>query len=518
MQVAGIEGTFHGTTRTKTAGNSTKLADLRKAARVLSEHGCVNRRLFNLDIDSLPLRPHVYSKEALLPESLWNRCLRVLEGELPEQQFNTWVRPLQAIEREGELKLLAPNRYVIEWLGQNLLPRIKELTLAFAEGLAPEVALDVGTRAGVIAQGPPPSMGSNGAAAGVGRIRKLSPVAVLGSRINSEFTFDAFVEGKSNQLAKAAAIQVAGNPGRAYNPLFIYGGVGLGKTHLMHAVANKLKERNSEARLAYVHSERFVGDMVKALQHNTINDFKTAYRTLDCLLIDDIQFFAGKERSQEEFFHTFNALLESQQQVILTCDRYPKEVDGLEERLKSRFGWGLTVAIEPPELETCVAILMSKAAMTQVDLPEEVAFFIAKRIRSNVRELEGALRRVVATSNFTGRPITLEFAKEALRDLLALQEKLVTIENIQKTVAEYYKIRIADLLSKRRSRSIARPRQVAMALAKELTNHSLPEIGDAFGGRDHTTVLHACKRVKELRETDRRIGEDYLNLLRTLTG
>jgi chromosomal replication initiator protein len=451
-----------------------------------------------------------------LPESLWNRCLRVLEGELPEQQFNTWVRPLQAVERDGELKLLAPNRYVIDWLGQNLLPRIKELILAFAEGLAPEVALDVGTRAGVIVQVPPAALRDDGSAAAA-RARKLAPV-VLGSRINAEFTFDGFVEGKSNQLAKAAAIQVAGNPGRAYNPLFIYGGVGLGKTHLMHAVANKIKERNSEARLAYVHSERFVGDMVRALQHNTINDFKAAYRSLDCLMIDDIQFFAGKDRSQEEFFHTFNALLESQQQVILTCDRYPKEVDGLEERLKSRFGWGLTVAIEPPELETCVAILMSKAAMTRVDLPEEVAFFIAKRIRSNVRELEGALRRVVATSNFTGRPITLEFAKDALRDLLALQEKLVTIENIQKTVAEYYKIRIADLLSKRRSRSIARPRQVAMALAKELTNHSLPEIGDAFGGRDHTTVLHACRRVKELRETDRRIGEDYLNLLRTLTG
>ena len=450
-----------------------------------------------------------------MPESLWNRCLRVLEGELPEQQFNTWVRPLQAVERDGELKLLAPNRYVIEWLGQNLLPRIKELTLAFAEGLAPEVALDVGTRAGAM-QVPVAVLRDDGSAAAAAR-RKLAPV-VLGSRINAEFTFDSFVEGKSNQLAKAAAIQVAGNPGRAYNPLFIYGGVGLGKTHLMHAVANKLTERNSEARLAYVHSERFVGDMVRALQHNTINDFKAAYRSLDCLMIDDIQFFAGKDRSQEEFFHTFNALLESQQQVILTCDRYPKEVDGLEERLKSRFGWGLTVAIEPPELETCVAILMSKAAMTHVDLPEEVAFFIAKRIRSNVRELEGALRRVVATSNFTGRPITLEFAKEALRDLLALQEKLVTIENIQKTVAEYYKIRIADLLSKRRSRSIARPRQVAMALAKELTNHSLPEIGDAFGGRDHTTVLHACRRVKELRETERRIGEDYLNLLRTLAG
>jgi chromosomal replication initiator protein len=448
-----------------------------------------------------------------LSETLWNRCLRVLEGELPEQQFNTWVRPLQAIERDGELKLLAPNRYVVEWLAQNSLPRIRELMVAFAEGTAPELVLDVGTRLG-----PVHAAVANGhdAAAAI-RAKRLLPT-VLGSPINADFTFASFVEGKSNQLARAAAVQVAGNPGRAYNPLFIYGGVGLGKTHLMHAVANQLKERNSDARLAYVHSERFVGDMVKALQHNTINDFKTAYRTLDCLMIDDIQFFAKKDRSQEEFFHTFNALLESQQQVILTCDRYPKEVDGLEERLKSRFGWGLTVAIEPPELETCVAILMSKAAMTHVDLPEEVAFFIAKRIRSNVRELEGALRRVVATSNFTGRPITLEFTKEALRDLLALQEKLVTIENIQKTVAEYYKIRIADLLSKRRSRSIARPRQVAMALAKELTNHSLPEIGDAFGGRDHTTVLHGCKRVKELRETERRVGEDYMNLLRTLAG
>jgi chromosomal replication initiator protein len=452
-----------------------------------------------------------------LSESLWNRCLRVLESEIPEQQFNTWIRPLQAIERDGELRLLAPNRYVIEWLGQNSLPRIKELVRSFADDPAPEVILDVGTRAGV----PTPVVAVNGAhEASPGapvRARRPAP-SVLGAPINAGFTFDSFVEGKSNQLAKAAAIQVAGNPGRAYNPLFIYGGVGLGKTHLMHAVANKLKERNSEARLAYVHSERFVSDMVKSLQHNTINDFKTAYRSLDALMIDDIQFFAGKDRSQEEFFHTFNALLESQQQVILTCDRYPKEVDGLEERLKSRFGWGLTVAIEPPELETCVAILMSKAAAGMVDLPEEVAFFVAKRIRSNVRELEGALRRIVATSEFTGRPITLDLVKEALRDVLALQEKLVTVENIQKTVAEYYKIRIADLLSKRRSRSIARPRQVAMALAKELTNHSLPEIGDAFGGRDHTTVLHACRRVKELRETERRIGEDYMNLLRTLAG
>jgi chromosomal replication initiator protein len=455
-----------------------------------------------------------------LSETLWNRCLRVLESELPMQQFNTWVRPLQVVERDGEIRLLAPNRYVVAWLGDNSLPRIKELIREFADGATPDVVLDVGTRAGSLpeAANGPVANGIGGVLGSLpGKARRGAPT-VIGGRIAPEFTFDSFVEGKSNQLAKAAAIQVAGNPGRSYNPLFIYGGVGLGKTHLMHAVANKIKERNADARIAYVHSERFVSDMVKALQHNTINDFKTAYRTLDALMIDDIQFFAKKDRSQEEFFHTFNALLESQQQVILTCDRYPKEVDGLEERLKSRFGWGLTVAIEPPELETCVAILMSKAAIAHVDLPEEVAFFVAKRIRSNVRELEGALKRMVATSHFTGRAITLEFTKEALRDLLALQEKLVTVENIQKTVAEYYKIRIADLLSKRRSRSIARPRQVAMALAKELTNYSLPEIGDAFGGRDHTTVLHACRRVKELRESERRIGEDYMNLLRTLAG
>jgi chromosomal replication initiator protein len=442
--------------------------------------------------------------------SLWNRCLRLLESEIPEQQFNTWVRPLQAVEENGVLKLLAPNRFVVDWLTQNLRTRIEELMDVVAEASAPQIQLEVGSRATAATVAAPVVL--NGT-----RARRAEPI-VTGGRLNPDFTFANFVEGKSNQLAKAAAQQVAENPGRAYNPLFIYGGVGLGKTHLMHAVANMMRAKNSQARVAYVHSERFVGDMVKALQHNTINEFKTAYRTLDALLIDDIQFFAGKERSQEEFFHTFNTLLEGQQQVILTCDRYPKEVDGLEERLKSRFGWGLTVAIEPPELETCVAILMSKATSAQVELPEEVAFFIAKRIRSNVRELEGALRRVVANSHFTGRPITLDFAREALRDLLALQDKLVTVENIQKTVAEYYKIRVADLLSKRRSRSIARPRQVAMALAKELTSHSLPEIGDAFGGRDHTTVLHACKRIKELRESETRVGEDYSNLLRTLAG
>jgi chromosomal replication initiator protein len=312
-------------------------------------------------------------------------------------------------------------------------------------------------------------------------------------------------------------MQVGENPGGAYNPLFIYGGVGLGKTHLMHAVGNLILKNKPAARVIYLHSERFVADMVKALQHNAINEFKRFYRTVDALLIDDIQFFANKERSQEEFFHTFNALLEGQQQVILTCDRYPKEVDGLEDRLKSRFGWGLTAAIEPAELETRVAILMSKASQSNIELPHDVAFFIAKRIQSNIRELEGALRRVIASARFTGHPISLELARDALRDLLALQDKLVTISNIQKVVVDYYKIRVGDLLSARRSRSITRPRQIAMALAKELTTHSLPEIGDAFGGRDHTTVLHACRKVAELRDSDNRINEDYNNLLRTLT-
>jgi len=446
--------------------------------------------------------------------SLWHRCLRQLEGEVPEQHFNTWVRPLQAVESEGVLRLLAPNRFVVDWVEQNLYPRIVEIAARESAGSSRQVLIEVGTRPRGDLLPPSPAAAAS-AASGAAR---RAPPAVVGGRVNPDFTFDTFVEGKSNQLARAAAVQVAANPGRAYNPLFIYGGVGLGKTHLMHAVGNLLRQNVPDARIAYVHSERFVSDMVRALQHNTIAEFKQAYRTLDALLIDDIQFFAGKDRSQEEFFHTFNALLEGQQQVILTCDRYPKEVTGLEERLKSRFGWGLTVAIEPPELETCVAILMSKAQASGTALPEEVAFFIAKRIRSNVRELEGALRRVIANSRFTGRPITLEFTKEALKDLLALQEKLVTIENIQKTVAEYFKIRVADLLSKRRSRSIARPRQVAMALARELTNHSLPEIGDAFGGRDHTTVMHACSRVKDLRDSEPRTGEDYLNLLRILTG
>lgn len=452
--------------------------------------------------------------------SLWNRCFRQLEAEMLEQQFNTWVRPLQAAESDAEIRLYAPNRFVADWVRDNVFHKLRETCagLAAAEGLspAPVVSLEVGSRPAAI-NSYEPSPDKPAAAAAVVASPKTAFDAI-GVRLNPDFTFANFVEGKSNQLARAAAQQVAENPGRAYNPLFIYGGVGLGKTHLMHAVGNAIRQRRPNARIAYVHSERFVGDMVKALQHNTINEFKTAYRSLDALLIDDIQFFAGKDRSQEEFFHTFNALFEAQQQIILTCDRYPKEVDGLEERLKSRFGWGLTVSVEPPELETSVAILMSKAALGGIALPEEVAFFIAKRIRSNVRELEGALRRVFANAQFTGRPITLDFTKEALRDLLALQDRLVTVDNIQKTVAEYYKIRVADLLSKRRNRSIARPRQMAMALAKELTTHSLPEIGDAFGGRDHTTVLHACRVIKTLRESETRSREEYTNLLRTLTG
>ncbi|MEM7208594.1 MAG: chromosomal replication initiator protein DnaA [Pseudomonadota bacterium] len=453
--------------------------------------------------------------------TVWNRCLTQLESELSEQQLNTWIRPLQASLERDTLMLLAPNRFVLDWVRDHFFDRISTI-LNNMEGQTPiSVSLEIGTHSPTLNgnTNAVPHVQSNGidsnsvieAADNV----RLPPVA---HNLNSTFTFDTFVEGKSNQLGRAASLQIAVNPGTAYNPLFIYGGVGLGKTHLMHAVGNMMLEANPAARIKYLHSERFVAEMVKALQRNTINEFKRYYRSLNALLIDDIQFFAGKERSQEEFFHTFNALFEGSQQIILTCDRYPKEIDGLEERLKSRFGWGLTVCIEPPELETRVAILHSKAEQTKVHLPNEVAFFIAKRIRSNVRELEGALRRVMANSHFTGTPITLDFARDALRDLLAVQDKLVTIENIQKTVAEYFKIRVSDLHSKRRNRSITRPRQIAMSLAKELTSHSLPEIGDAFGGRDHTTVLHACRKVNELREIDSRIGEDYMNLNRTLSS
>lgn len=453
---------------------------------------------------------------------LWEKCLNSLESEFPSQQFNTWIRPLQAEQAEGKLVLLAPNRFVLDWIVERFLTRINELVDRFSDNQPPIVSLEIGSkRADQARIVPAVTQGSTRASAPTSINAKAAPTfaetATFQSNLNLTFTFDNFVEGKSNQLAKAACLQVAENPAGAYNPLFLYGGVGLGKTHLMHAIGNQIIRNNPRAKVLYLHSERFVADMVKALQTNSMNDFKRYYRTVDALLIDDIQFFAGKDRSQEEFFHTFNALLESQQQVILTCDRYPKEINGVEERLKSRFGWGLTVAVEPPELETRVAILMSKAEQTNINLPYEVAFFVAKRIRSNVRELEGALKRIIANAHFTGKAITLDFVKEALRDLLALQDKLVTVDNIQRTVAEYYKIKIADLLSKRRNRSIARPRQIAMALAKELTNHSLPEIGDAFGGRDHTTVLHACRQIADLRQSDADIEEDYTNLLRILT-
>jgi chromosomal replication initiator protein len=432
--------------------------------------------------------------------------------ELSAQQFNTWIRPLQVVENDNQLKLLAPNRFVLDWVSNHYLETIQKHAIEICDNPDISVTVEIGSKKKRKKQN----------SANKNEPQDRSPVnqdrTTLESNLNPNFTFDTFVEGKSNQIARAASIQISENPGRAYNPLFIYGGVGLGKTHLMHAVGNSILRNNPKAKVVYLHSERFVSEMVKALQHNTIDLFKKKYRSLNALLIDDIQFFAGKERSQEEFFHTFNALFESQQQIILSSDRFPKEVTGLEERLKSRFGWGLTVAIEPPDLETRVAILQSKALQLNAELPNEVAFFMGKRIRSNIRELEGALRRVVANATFTGQQINLDFAKNALRDMLAAHDKQVTIESIQKTVAEYFQIRANDLLSAKRSRSIARPRQIAMTLAKELTNHSLPEIGNAFGGRDHTTVIHANKKIMELRETDPRIGEDYSNLLRTLSS
>ena len=457
--------------------------------------------------------------------SLWQQCLSRLQNELSATEFSMWLRPLKAELTDSTLTLYAPNRFVLDWVRAKYLNSITALFDEFCGADAPILRFDIGGKPTTVTQTttkvdrvvaekvisiPPTDPWESSS--------PQQPAINHRSNVNLTYTFDNFVEGKSNQLARAAAQQVASNPGGAYNPLFLYGGTGLGKTHLLHAVGNGIKAQKANAKVIYMHSERFVQDMVKALQNNAIEAFKNYYRSVDALLIDDIQFFAKKERSQEEFFHTFNALLEGNQQIILTSDRYPKEIDGVEDRLKSRFGWGLTIAIEPPELETRVAILMRKAVESNIHLPDEVAFFIAKRLRSNVRELEGALNRVIANANFTGRAINIDFVREALRDLLALQEKLVTIDNIQKTVAEYYKIKVADLLSKRRSRSVARPRQVAMALAKELTNHSLPEIGDAFGGRDHTTVLHACRKIVQLKEESHDIKEDYSNLIRTLSS
>lgn len=479
-----------------------------------------------------------------MSQKVWNDCLSKLQDEETVEQFNMWLRPLQGEHLENTLTLFAPNRFVVDFVEERYLSRINELVREVAGG-ACSVALKIGQAQRNREQSKPvssyTSIGNRQGKQNTGQdsSKKLSPIIIEGdavntpvkerrtakveesidhkSNLNPNFTFDTFVEGKSNQIARAASVQVTENPGESYNPLFLYGGVGLGKTHLMHSIGNEIKRRNPSAKVVYLHSERFVADMVKAVQMNAFNEFKRFYRSVDALLIDDIQFFAGKERSQEEFFHTFNALLEGGQQMILTCDRYPKEIDKMEDRLKSRFGWGLTVMVEPPELETRVAILMKKAQQNNVVLSSESAFFIAQKIRSNVRELEGALKLVAANAHFTGSEITPLFIRESLKDLLAVHDKQVSIENIQRTVADYYKIKVVELLSKKRTRSIARPRQMAMYLSKELTSHSLPEIGDAFGGRDHTTVLHACRKIKELRETEPTIREDHNNFMRTLT-
>ncbi|MCB2428038.1 chromosomal replication initiator protein DnaA [Methylophaga pinxianii] len=450
---------------------------------------------------------------------LWEKCLSHLEGDLSAQQLNTWLRPLQAIETEDSLRLLAPNPYVKAWVHEQLEQQINALIKGLTNGNISKIEIEVGTKESLSAEKTKRRIKTTDKAPASTSVSESEPSPAIGSPMNPLFTFDNYVEGKSNQIARAASLHVAEAPGTSgYNPLFLYGGTGLGKTHLMLAVGNKIRQNNPKARVIYLSSERFVQDMITALRNNAIDQFKAHYRSADALLIDDIQFFAKKERSQEEFFYTFNSLLEGQRQIILTCDRFPKEVENLDERLQSRLGWGLTIAIEPPELETRVAILIKKAQQNLITLPDDVAFFIAKRIKSNVRDLEGALQRVMAFSRFTNQPLSIEMAQDALKDLLALHQKLVTLESIQKTVAEYFKIRVSDLLAKKRTRSVARPRQIAMALAKELTSHSLPEIGDAFGGRDHTTVLHACRKVVELKETDSRIAEDYRNLLRTLSS
>ncbi|WP_295881399.1 chromosomal replication initiator protein DnaA [uncultured Thiohalocapsa sp.] len=445
---------------------------------------------------------------------LWNACAAALKQDLTGAEFSTWIMPLQAQEGDGSICLLAPNRFVKDWVKQHYEQRIMRLCADISVGRVHQVRFEIGAVGDARDAQQPPSKGTGvraGADGGLDRRRAES-------NLNKDFTFSTFVEGKSNQIARAASVQIGKNPGTAYNPLFIYGGVGLGKTHLMHAVGNTILDSNPGAQVIYVHSERFVSDMIRALQHNKIDEFKARYRRVNALLIDDVQFFGNKDRSQEEFFHTFNALFESKQQIVLSSDRYPKEVSGLEERLKSRFGWGLTVGIEPPDFETRVAILHSKAALLNVELPEDVGYFVAKRMTSNIRELEGALRRLVANSQFMGASIDMAFTREVLRDMFVAQDRQITIDNIQKTVANYYKLRVSDLTSAKRTRNIARPRQVAMALAKELTKASLPEIGDAFGGRDHSTVIHATRKIEALRASDTMIEEDYRILLRTLTS
>jgi chromosomal replication initiator protein len=436
--------------------------------------------------------------------SFWRYCLSHFEKELPAQQFVTWIKPLK-FEVQGEvLVLVAPNRFVLQWIRDKFYVRIQELAKEQLERPVEIRLLLAEKEAGPVVNIP--------AAAEVPQPKPSRDI----SRLNPGFTFETFVTGKANELARAAATQVAERPGTAYNPLFIYGGVGLGKTHLIHTIGNHLLARAPESKIRYIHAEQYVSDVVRAYQHKAFDDFKRYYHSLDLLLIDDIQFFSGKSRTQEEFFYAFNALIESHKQVVITCDTYPKEISGMENRLISRFGWGLTVAVEPPELEMRVAILLKKAEMESLDLDEGVAFFLAKHIQSNVRELEGGLKRVLAYSRFSGQELSIDLCREALKDLLAVQNRQVSIENIQKTVADYYKIKVSEMYSKKRSRNVARPRQVAMALAKELTQLSLPDIGDAFGGRDHTTVLHACRKIADLRSNNADITRDVNSLLKVL--
>lgn len=441
----------------------------------------------------------------------WQDSLSKLAHELPAQQFNTWIKPLRPVVNNNEISLMAPNRFILDWVKDKFLSRIEELALDY---FGTSTTINLGVDAYINQENPSHSKSiTSNTESIVVSLKKESP-----KRLNPIFNFDTLVTGKANQLARAAAIQVAENPGTAYNPLFIYGGVGLGKTHLIQAIGNFVHANNPDARISYIHAENYVSDVVKAYQHKTFDEFKQHYHSLDLLLIDDIQFFSGKNRTQEEFFYAFNALIEAKKQLIITCDTYPKEITGMEDRLKSRFSWGLTVSIDPPELEMRVAILLKKAKVEGIILEENIAFFIAKQIRSNVRELEGALKRVFAYSRFSNRPITLESTKDALKDLLAVQSRQVSIENIQKTVADYYKIKIIDMHSKKRTRALVRPRQIAMSLAKELTSMSLPDIGVAFGGRDHTTVLHACRKVMELKEEDANINREYALLLQVLTS
>ena len=458
-------------------------------------------------------------------EAFWYTCLKHFEKELNAQQFNTWIKPLQLDISEScndQPILIAPNRFVLQWVKDNFIPHMEAMAQQhFSKKIQFQLVLgDITAKKTAPKVNPIVDLPSEDEMVSTVPIVEPTPSKKVGAKhcLNPNFTFDNFVTGKANQLARAGAIQVAERPGTAYNPLFIYGGVGLGKTHLIQAIGNFILEHNREAKIRYVHAEKYVSDVVSAYQHKSFDKFKKYYHSLDVLLVDDVQFFGGKNRTQEEFFYAFNSLIEASKQVIITCDCYPKEISGLEERLVSRFGWGLTVAIEPPELEMRVAILIKKAALEKISLEENIAFFIAKHIRSNVRELEGALKRVLAYSRFTGHALSLELVKEALKDLLAVQNRQISIENIQKTVADYYKIKVAEMYSKKRTRTIARPRQIAMAIAKELTQLSLPDIGEAFGGRDHTTVLHAHRKINELRASDPLITRDYNALIHILRG